>query len=620
MKRFFRKPVFSGIVLAAALLAGCSTPVEPSKQAAASLTGDRAAENKGGSTDPASGNAATEFYVDSAADSGPGTLRQALEDALASADPSPAIVVRLGSGSVIELQTGLPPITKSLAIEGAGVTLTPAASWRPGFPSPLLYISASYKVEVSIRRAHFKDGLADGYGGAIRNLGSLTLESCIFSGNRSVSGPYDEGGAIYSTNNDLTILGCTFYNNTASRDGGAVYFAASDSTLTLTGNVFYGNSAPVYPVARVGGGTVNPSYNVVDVAFGDSSSQCGWARGTGDVLVASPTVSPLSFKILYQSGAENILPQNLPPEYPEEDFYGDPVSGGGAAGAVQSSVPSGYYYLGLSVNDSSKGSVTASPPPDADDLYPAGAAIAITPSPSADNVFSSWLINGAPGGSANPLIIASLDTNISVEAVFGREITVNDFTDGTGPGTLRYALANAQNNDVITFSGVTAGTTTVELGSALPAITTSLVIEGEGVTLTPAASWTADMSHLLFISGNAAEVSIRRMHFKNGGDAAAGGAIANQGRLTLESCIFSGNWAGTPGPGAAAPNATGGALYSANTLIVRGCTFYANYSGYYAGAVFFTGPGNVLTLTGNLFYENDALQAFPIGAWTTGLA
>jgi hypothetical protein len=611
MNHFYRKPIFLGIILVAALLAGCQNPIAPPEQAALPQAGERATGNGGGVAGSVSGNANTVIYVSNTADSGTGSLRQAILDALASTDPSLVIeVVGTAQGGVIELLRPLEAITKSLTIEGAGVTLTPAATWVPDLPSPLLNISSSYKVEVTVRRVHFKDGRAQGYGGAIRNLGSLTLESCIFSGNESGSFMYDDGGAIYSANNDLTIRGCTFYGNRATNEGGAVYFAARDKYLTLTGNIFYGNSAPNYPVVRVNGGTVDPSYNVVDLPFGTTSTQCGWDAGTGDILVTSPSIWPVDFSLLCQSGAAGILPSVLPTGYPTEDFYGSAISGGGAAGAVQSSVTSGYYYVELSVNDSSRGTIASDPPPDPDGFYQEGSTFAIAATPiDTDYVFSSWLINGAPGGSTNPLTIASLDANLSVEAVFGRKITVDSSAD-TGPGTLRYALANAEDDDVITFSGVTPGTTTIALESALPNITVSLVIEGEGITLTPAASWAANASHLLFIADNAAKVTIRRVHFKNGVDTVMGGAIANQGYLTLESCIFSGNNAGESI--VAAPNATGGAIYSSNTLIIRGCTFYANHSNYYAGAVFFTGPGDVLTLTGNLFYENIAVQAFPI--------
>jgi predicted outer membrane repeat protein len=237
--------------------------------------------------------------------------------------------------------------------------------------------------------------------------------------------------------------------------------------------------------------------------------------------------------------------------------------------------------------------------PDADGLVPAG-SLSITASPNSGYSLGYWLVNGVKTGTAP----ASLSAHTFIRAVFNRAVTVNVFTDGAGsvttPGTLRYALANAGDGDIITLSGVTAGTTTIELGSALPEISKSLTIEGNGVTLTRAAFWT-NSSSLLSISGGTTEVLVQRLHFKDGLTTGNGGAVYNYGTLTLESCIFSGNR--TTGN-------YGGAVYSQNTLTIRGCTFYGNTSSYYSGAVYF--DGGILTLTGNLFYGNTAVSSHPV--------
>jgi hypothetical protein len=320
----------------------------------------------------------------------------------------------------------------------------------------------------------------------------------------------------------------------------------------------------------------------------------------------------MSFKLLYGSGAEAKLPASLPANYPLTDFYGDAISGGGATGAVQASTAQGGYYLALSVNDTLRGSVTASPPPDADGLYPAGSII--TASPNSGYSLRYWLVNGVKTNAAP----TSLSSHTWVQAVFGRVLTVNVFTDGleseNTPGTLRHALTNAQEDDIITLNGVTAGTTKIELASRLPTITKNLTIEGNGVTLTRAASWTASDSYsqLLRIT-TTAEVQISRVHFKDGLATDGGGAVYNTGILTLESCIFSDNQITASG-------ASGGAICSYNnTLTIRGCTFYGNSSGYYGGAVYFPAEGKTLTLTGNLFYGNTAVSGYPVvDYWNSG--
>jgi predicted outer membrane repeat protein len=539
----------------------------------------------------------------------PGTLRYALANA------QDGDVVQINGPGVIELESPLPYITKSITIAGNGVTLTPAASWTTGgYNSPLLGITVNSGAVVSIRRVHFKD--ARELSGAIRcNYGTLTLESCIFSGNRAVG--YRQGGvtygggggAVYSYDADLTIRGCTFYGNAASFYGGAVYFRASGKTLTLTGNLFYGNIAGEHNPVIDGygdGRTVSASYNVVDVPFGwatAGSIECGWVAGTGDVYSTGMIVSPRTFKAIYGSPATDRLPAALPADYPTMDFYGQPVSGGGAAGAVQTVTPSGYSCLDLTVNYNFFGSLSASPEPDEDGLVLIGSTVTLTASPAGGYSFQYWVQDGVTATAPNPYTL-TISGHTRIQAVFGRVVTVNDFSDGAGSTsqvTLRYALNNAQDGEVIRFSG--AGI--IELASALPEITNSLSIEGTGVTLTRAASWTSstNTSQLLRITNSNAAVSIRGIHFKDGLAVDYGGAVRNNGTLTLESCIFSGNQT-------TANYGNGGAIWSNNALIIRGCTFYGNTAAT-GGAVYFNSSATLI-LMGNLFYENTASNKYVV--------
>jgi hypothetical protein len=79
-----------------------------------------------------------------------------------------------------------------------------------------------------------------------------------------------------------------------------------------------------------------------------------------------------------------------------------------------------------------------------------------------------------------------------------------------------------------------------------------------------------------------------RVHSKNGLATKYGGAIYNYGKLSLESCIFSGNTT-------TSSSAEGGAVYSINDLSIAGCTFYGNTSGYSSGVVYFQASGKTLT-------------------------
>jgi hypothetical protein len=115
-----------------------------------------------------------------------------------------------------------------------------------------------------------------------------------------------------------------------------VCFWASGKTLTLTGNLFYGNTASYRnPVVEVydGNGDVSASYNVVNVAYGTGTTQCGWDAGTGDIQISSLPINTTTFRPTVT--ALNIVPVNTP-DFPATDFYGNDRSPyPTAAGAVE---------------------------------------------------------------------------------------------------------------------------------------------------------------------------------------------------------------------------------------------------------------------------------------------
>jgi hypothetical protein len=235
----------------------------------------------------AAGSFSRTIYVTSAADSGPGSLRQAIADA-----DDDVVQVTLPPGSVIALASSLAS-AKSMTIEGNGVTLTPAS----GFSDSLWKVSTA-NIHVVMRRIHFKGGRTSGDGGAAinRTLGNLALESCVFSDNQAM-GVSSMGGAVYATgnNSNLTVLGCTFYNNYSAYVGGAIYSA--NTAPKLGGNLFYRNTAGgssnvtvinVAPSVR--------SYNVSDFAGGtNAATGSGFAFSTTDRHDPDGMVSSVSF-------------------------------------------------------------------------------------------------------------------------------------------------------------------------------------------------------------------------------------------------------------------------------------------------------------------------------------
>lgn len=174
---------------------------------------------------------ASTVTVTTTADSGPGSLRQAI--AQANSDDTIVIPI-LGPGlSTITLTSGELDIDKNLTITGPG--------------ADRLAVSANHAstVFVVLMCRCTIDGLGiidgssqDDFGGAgIQNhYGSLTVRNCTLSDNFSGS----SGGGITSSG-DLTVQNCTIANNVAQRQGGGIL--SHNGTLTVINSTLSGNFA-----------------------------------------------------------------------------------------------------------------------------------------------------------------------------------------------------------------------------------------------------------------------------------------------------------------------------------------------------------------------------------------
>jgi predicted outer membrane repeat protein len=222
--------------------------------------------------------------VSSSNDTGDGSLRKAIADATDGAKITFANTV-----SSISLNSTL-EINKNLIIEGNGVKIIRGSTWT-GNNNSLLQVNLDKTVTIS--RVRFSGGRElnsqQGYGGAIYNQGTLSVESCIFDDNQAII----NGGAIYSNgkSKSTTVKGCTFYNNKATNYGGAIHIYGG--TLTMTGNLFYKNVGTAWgPVISYNEGATlsgnvpvkiySKGYNVIDVTFGTGKTQSGWMDVEGD--------------------------------------------------------------------------------------------------------------------------------------------------------------------------------------------------------------------------------------------------------------------------------------------------------------------------------------------------
>lgn len=165
-------------------------------------------------------------------------------------------------------------------------------------------------------------------------------------------------------------------------------------------------------------------------------------------------------------------------------------------------------------------------------------------------------------------------------------LVVSNLAD-SGAGSLRGALASAQNGDVITFS--VSGTITNVSGQWV--ISNSVDVIGPGADTLAVVGSSYDRAFRI-LSGAKVSLSgltLRNSHAINGGGLHVdkdGGGIYNEGNLALTNCTFAAcrsglgydGWdANGISPSAAGDSGgNGGAIYTAGTLIAVNCNFLTN--------------------------------------------
>jgi hypothetical protein len=198
------------------------------------------------------------FTITNLADSGPGSLRQAILDA--NARPGPDMIdFAPGLHGTIVLTSGVLTITDSLAING------PGAWWMSVNGN---HASRVFEIEgaantVSISGLAITQGLAGGNaanpgmgGGILLVSGSLTLSQVILSDNRAVGGTIEPtsasnpgtagGGGVFNISGNLRVMTSAILGNHAVGGNGGDGLGGgilSFGPFTLSNSAIAGNSA-----------------------------------------------------------------------------------------------------------------------------------------------------------------------------------------------------------------------------------------------------------------------------------------------------------------------------------------------------------------------------------------
>jgi hypothetical protein len=142
---------------------------------------------------------------------------------------TPTIIFNISSVT-ITLGGTLPTITNTVTIDGTGqgITLSGANS------NEIFFVNQGATLNLqALTLANGNTGVgAASNGGAIANLGTLTVTKCTFSGNSSLDG-FGGGGAI-SNEGSLTISASSFSGNTES-GGGSLILPAGGGAIANQG-------------------------------------------------------------------------------------------------------------------------------------------------------------------------------------------------------------------------------------------------------------------------------------------------------------------------------------------------------------------------------------------------
>jgi len=190
------------------------------------------------------------------------------------------------------------------------------------------------------------------------------------------------------------------------------------------------------------------------------------------------------------------------------------------------------------------------------------------------------------------LLLAALALASPVATVRAATRTVTNCND-SGAGSLRDAIANATAGDTIAFAqncnGTTAPNTTITLLSTLMIsknVTIDATVGGHAVTVS------GNNAVGLFVVNVGVTLGLAGLTLTGGNTGGNGGAINNNGTLTITGSTFSGNTGGN-----------GGAIFNQNILNITNSTFASNTTGGFGGAIF---NGRTLTVTGSTFSGNTA--------------
>jgi hypothetical protein len=172
-------------------------------------------------------------------------------------------------------------------------------------------------------------------------------------------------------------------------------------------------------------------------------------------------------------------------------------------------------------------------------------------------------------------------------------------TNDSGPGSLRQALASANDGDTIDATGI-SGAITLSSGELL--VDKSVTINGAGADVLAV---DGNATSRVFQIGSGETVTISGLTIRNGHDDTTGGGIDNESgaTLTITNSTLSGNTAGSVDN----PAVAGGGIFNSGTLTIVNSTVSANTAGGISGRGGGVLNGGTLTIVNSTVSGNTAI-------------
>ena len=528
--------------------------------------------------------------VTTTADSGPGSLRQAIADLNAGGLPGR---ITFNVTGTITLASDLPACTVPVNVIGPGTNLLTISGNNSAWLFQLVANATNTIGGLTLANGFTANNNS---GAAIYNLGYTIVTNCLFRSNSVVGG---FGGAVANFGNGaLLATNCTFANNTirggnggsgldsaggagggGAGMGGAIYtegFALTVWACNFQSNLAAGGNGGIALSTAGGGFGANggfPNFGAGGAVFGGGGAG-GFGGGGGGGGVSS------------DGGLGGFAGGGGGGSFVDDNPGGSGGAYGGAGG--QGKLIPGNAKSGGGGGGAGLGA----------GIFARAGALSVVNCGFANNVATNGIggAGGNPGGNGQGVggAIFVLDGSINLTGstftgntastaqpiLGGSTLVVN--TNDSGAGSLRQAVLianNAGSAATITFAPALSGQT-ITLTSGPLTLTQAATIAGPGANLLTVSG---GGSSRVFVIAGGTTVTLSGLTISDGNAGGNdGGGIRCSGTLTLTACHLKNNRTSPSGSDAR----SGGGIYgvAGSSLTIADCLFTGNVS-YYGSAI-----------------------------------